>query len=341
VIVDLQRFIARERPYWNELDGILDRLQRDPYQSLGLEPAKRLHYLYERASADLARLADFSSETEIRIYLESLVARAYGEIYETRKKRARFTPWKWLARDFPRTFRRHIRAFLLVVAICIAGSMFGGLAIAVDPAAKSALMPFPHLQGDPSDRVAQEESVGDDDRLAGAKGQFSAMLMTHNTRVSILTLALGMTYGVGTVIIIFYNGVIIGAVAADYVLAGEGTFLVGWLLPHGSVEIPAILIAGQASLVLAGALIGWGQRLSLRARLRAVTNDLMMLIVGVAGLLIWAGIIEAFFSQYHAPILPYSIKITFGALQLAGLAIFLARAGSGEKKETNQPAGRF
>ena len=45
--------------------------------------------------------------------------------------------------------------------------------------------------------------------------------MTHNTKVSILTLALGLTWGVGTLIMLFYNGVILGAVALDYVLAGE------------------------------------------------------------------------------------------------------------------------
>ena len=70
--------------------------------------------------------------------------------------------------------------------------------------------------------------------------------MTHNTQVSIFTLALGMTWGVGTIIMLFYNGVILGAVAVDYIHAGQTKFLLGWLMPHGVVEIPAILIAGQA-----------------------------------------------------------------------------------------------
>ena len=84
--------------------------------------------------------------------------------------------------------------------------------------------------------------------------------MTHNTEVSIFTLALGMTWGVGTIIMLFYNGVILGAVAVDYIRAGETKFLLGWLMPHGVVEIPAILIAGQAGLLLASALIGHGRR---------------------------------------------------------------------------------
>jgi hypothetical protein len=33
-------------------------------------------------------------------------------------------------------------------------------------------------------------------------------------------------------------------------------------------------------------------------------------------MLVWAGLVEAFFSQYHAPVLPYELKIGFGVLEL-------------------------
>ena len=127
---------------------------------------------------------------------------------------------------------------------------------------------------------------------------------------------------------LFYNGVILGAVTMDYVFAGQTKFLIGWLLPHGSFEIPAILIAGQAGLILGGALIGWGKRTSLRTRLRNVSRDLVTLIFGVGILLVWAGFVEAFLSQYHEPIIPYWAKISFGAIELCLLTLFLARSGS-------------
>jgi uncharacterized membrane protein SpoIIM required for sporulation len=187
-------------------------------------------------------------------------------------------------------------------------------------------MPFSHLQGDPAERVAKEERAATD-RLQGAKSTFSSFLMTHNTKVSILAMALGMTWGVGTIILLFYNGVILGAVAVDYCAAGQTKFLLGWLLPHGAFEIPAILIAGQAGLVLANALIGWGQRTSLRTRLRAISRDLVTLIAGAAIFLVWAGFVEAFLSQYHEPIVPYGVKIGFGSAELALLFLFLSKCG--------------
>jgi len=326
VIIDLPRFLAAERPYWQKLEIVLQKLEAQPDARLSLEETKDFHRLYERTAADLARM-DTHSEPETRQFLENLVARAYGEIHETRNRQGPRNPFAWFFQTFPRTFRRHSRAFVLSVVVTLVGSFFGAMTLSLDPEAKSIITPFPHLLQDPGDRVAGEENSVED-RLKGLKSSFSAQLMTHNTNVSILALALGMTYGLGTVILLFYNGVILGAVAMDYVAAGQTSFLLGWLLPHGSVEIPAILIAGQAGLVLAHALIGRGDRNPISARLRAIGPDIMTLIFGVALLLVWAGLVEAFLSQYHEPVFPYSAKIGMGLIQLALLALFLLRSGT-------------
>ena len=326
MIIDLQKFISEERPYWSELEAVLDRLENAPDFRLTLRPLERFHYLHQRASADLAKISTFSAEPNTRLYLETLVGRAFGEIHETREKPHRLRPVHWFFTTFPQTFRKHIRAFWVSLLAILVGAAFGGFTIIVDSNTKQVLLPFSHLQGNPSDRVKNEEGV-ETDRLKGSKTSFSSFLMTHNTKVAIFTLALGMTWGIGTLIMLFYNGVILGAVAVDYVLAGETSFLLGWLLPHGAVEIPAILLAGQAGIVLAGALIGWGKSISLRMRLRKVSNDLVTLIFGVALMLIWAGIIEAFFSQYHEPVMPYYIKIAFGVFELLILTLFLGWAG--------------
>jgi uncharacterized membrane protein SpoIIM required for sporulation len=326
MIIDLQKFITNERPYWSELEAVLDRLEKKPVYKLTLGHLERFHYLYQRASADLAKISTFSAEPNTRHYLESLVGRAFGEIHETREKPHRLKPLHWFFSTFPQTFRKHIRAFWISLLAIGVGAAFGGFTIIVDSSTKQILLPFSQLQGDPSERVKKEEDVAAD-RLKGAKTTFSSFLMTHNTKVAIFTLALGVTWGIGTLIMLFYNGVILGAVAVDYVLAGETSFLLGWLLPHGAVEIPAILLAGQAGIVLAGALIGWGKPISLRMRLRKISNDLVTLIFGVALMLVWAGIIEAFFSQYHEPVMPYAVKILFGVFELIILALFLGRAG--------------
>ena len=333
MLIDIVRFLETEKQYWQELESILRRLEQQPDRQMNLSELQRFHYLYERSSSDLAKISTFAAEKEIRRYLETLVARAYGEIHEARQKPHRFAPFHWFFKTFPQAFRKHSRAFAFSCLLTLAGCAFGAIAIGFDREAKGILMPFSHLQMDPAERVKMEEETKTD-RMEGNKASFSTFLMTHNTKVSILLLALGMTFGVGVVVLLFYNGVIMGSVCMDYILAGQSQFLAGWLLPHGAIEIPAILIAGQAGFLVAKTLIGSGARNTLRTRFREISADLVTLAGGFACLLVWAGIVESFLSQYHEPVIPYWGKITFGLLELVLLVLFLTRSGI-EEAETN------
>jgi uncharacterized membrane protein SpoIIM required for sporulation len=333
MIIDMGKFIREERPFWDEMEGVLRDLEKKALRRMNINEAKRFHYLYERVSADLAEISTFASERETRNYLEALVARAYGEIHETREKPHRLRPMLWLFGVFPRTFRKHIRAFNLSLAVTCVGCMFGGAAIGLDWSAKEVLMPFPHLVVDPAERVAQEEKAHTD-RLKGMKAQATAFYIKNNTSVSFMTMASGALWGVGTLILLFSNGVMLGAVATDYVLAGQAGFLAGWLLPHGALEIPAILLAGQAGFLLAGAVIGWGLKIPLGDRMRRISGDLVTIIMGVVIMLVWAGIVEAYLSQYHEPAIPYSFKIAVGLVELILLILFLVFAGRNNDGET-------
>src|SRR5436190_15814790 len=126
MIIDLQRFVEAERPYWTELGTLLNRLETSNGTVMEFSELRRFHYLYERASAGLAKLTSFSSEPETRRFLESLVARAYCEINETRDRQHRFSPWTWFFQTLPQAFRRRARAFWLAIGITAAGALFGG-----------------------------------------------------------------------------------------------------------------------------------------------------------------------------------------------------------------------
>lgn len=335
MIIDLQNFITREKPFWDELERILLRLERDPLAGMNLDQLERFHYLYERISADLGRIGTFAAEPEMRRYLETLVARAYGEIHEVRGKPHRVDPVGWFFKTFPRTFRKHLAAFWVILAVTLFGCAFGVVAMVVEPNSRYVLLPFGHAYITPQERVKEEES-STTDHLSGEKATFAGYLMTHNIEVSIEAFALGITWGLGTLWVILENGIILGAITLDYVRAGETKFLVGWVLPHGSFEIPAILIAGQAGLILAGALIGWRRPLRLRERLKEVSNDLVTLLFGVAIMLVWAGFIESFLSQYHEPILPYAVKIAFGCVELTLVICFFTFAGRTKEKRQEE-----
>ena len=329
MILDMHRFLESARPVWKELERGLDHLENDPDPQWDLARTEAFYRLYQQTSAHLAEVRHLTAERELRGYLEQLVARSYSRIYVRGTERSRGRWWQWFTAAFPAAVRRHARALALSVGLFLVGCAFGAVALKIDPSAKAALLPFGHGQKTPTERV-KREMADKGKNISQARGRFSAQLMTHNTRVAFFTMGLGMTFGLGTIVLLFYNGVMMGAIAVDYIADGQLVFLLGWILPHGSVEIPAILLAGQAGLVLGHALIGWGNRLPRRLRLRAVLPDLVTMAGGVAVLMVWAGIIESFFSQYHEPVIPYALKIGFGVVEMAALTLFLTRGGANE-----------
>src|SRR5436305_3917142 len=125
---------------------MLARIQNRTQYEMNLEESQRFYYLYQRSSADLGRLSSAAVEPPVSRYLQSLVARAYGEVHEERQKAERFRPQRWFLQTFPQTFRRRLAPFLLSLALTIAGCVFGAVALAIDPGAKDVIMPFEGLQ---------------------------------------------------------------------------------------------------------------------------------------------------------------------------------------------------
>ena len=329
MILNLERFRAQARPRWNHLEALLGVLEGRPDRRLNSAEADQLQELYAQVAADLNRVTHGALAPDLRQYLERLVARAYAELYYAPPVHSElWQPRRWLRifTAFPEAFRRQSHYFALALVITVLGCALGGLAVHYDPAAVDVLLPEDYLRN-PGERVHQEEQ-GISRHLDSAQTEaaFSAQLIRHNIQVALLAAALGVTFGIGTALLLFENGVLLGAVAVRYTQQGFGLFMSAWLLPHGVFEIPSILIAGQAGFYLA--------RLLLRRRedrdVRRSMREWLVLVAGLAMMLVWAGLMEAFFSQHHAPVLPYGFKIAIAVAELVLLTSYLLLIGRRE-----------
>ena len=131
--------------------------------------------------------------------------------------------------------------------------------------------------------------------------QASSAIMTNNLAVTFTVFAAGITAGLGTLYMIVWNGVLLGVIATACHQAHMSIKLWSFVAPHGSLELPAIIIAGGAGLRLAYGLLFPGIY-SRRHSLFVAGSESVRLVSGVVPMLIVAGILEGFLSPSAAPV---------------------------------------
>lgn len=318
--MNIERFLSERRPVWTQLDDLLKRAEE---LELSRDEMHELVGLYRRTCSDLNRARSYTANPEILGPLNQLTGRAYRFIYRASHETAVWATFaKLITREIPSAFRKERAAVLFAAAAFLAGVVFGSLAILVDPANGRRLVPPDFFTESPQERVEKieknEERV---DNLEKAM-LFGASLYTHNIKVAFLAFSLGALTIVMGLVILFYNGVILGAVATMYVLDDVSVFFFAWVGPHGALELPAIIFGGAAGLVAGRALLMPGN-LSRGASLRRVLPSVWRMMIGAALTLVLAGLIEGSFSQFSAKTIPYPLKISVAALLFTGLISYL------------------
>lgn len=317
--MELSEFVELKRPKWVSLEQLLDRAERDGLKALGLDDARALSRLYRGASSDLLWVRSRAGSADISGYLNDLVGRAYALTYPG--KRVRFGDiGRFLAMGFPDLMKAEWRVFVASFLVFWAGFGFGWIGMMFDPDAAPYLVDEQHLKLDPTQRAKDEANNSG----AGVQKQaeFSSFLFTHNIQVAFLAFALGITAGIGTAIMLFSNGVILGSLAWVYASKGLMGWFWAWILPHGIPEITAICIAGAAGFVLARGLVA-PRGLSRRVALRREAITAVKLLLGTLALFVLAGFIEGTISQIHPPRLSVAFKISFAVIVGGGVYAYL------------------
>jgi uncharacterized membrane protein SpoIIM required for sporulation len=110
-----------------------------------------------------------------------------------------------------------------------------------------------------------------------------------------MTFAMGITWGVGTIYMLAFNGVLLGVIGMACALSGMSLSLWSFVAPHGVLELPAIVIAGGAGLRLAQGIVFPGV-LPRRQAIPQSGSEAVKLVLGCLPVLVVAGVIEAFVS---------------------------------------------
>ena len=320
--MDLAAFIAERRPVWARLEADLDDADRRGLGRLSVDEARALGRLYREVSGDLLLARSKAASVGVVDYLNALVARAHARIHPSRRPRLADVR-RFYARGFPRLVRAERRAIALSAVCLFAGVLFGAGAMAVDGDAWVYLVPAEHQHFTPK---AHAEQANHHVAGPGNEAAFSAFLFTHNIRVTVLTFAVGVFAGILTALLLFLNGVMLGSLAWVYATRGYGLFFWAWILPHGVLELSAVVLGGGAGFVLGGAVLAPG-RLRRSDALREAAGRAVRLLLGLAPILVVAGLVEGSLSQWGDAVVSPWLKLAFAAAAGSLLWLYLLRAG--------------
>jgi uncharacterized membrane protein SpoIIM required for sporulation len=312
------RFLTTGRARWGELEALLARVDRTGLRRLSAADLDALAFGYRAATSDLAMARARGYDATVVGYLNRLVARAHARVYAETSR----SGWSKALTLFTTTFPREVRRSWIVIALCIVLSLVTGaiayLATAADPANAYAFVPpaaVPSISGS-----LHDTNFGFDRAYSPA---MSALIITNNVKVAAMAFAGGITAGIITLLIIGFNGLDLGETAALFAHHGYGTDLWATIAPHGVIELTAIQIAGGAGLVLAAGFVRPGRARRIDA-LAANGARAVVLMLGVAGMLVVAGLIEGFISPQR---LSTDVRFAIGGLTAIALCAYFGFAG--------------
>lgn len=314
--MDVQRWIARRESNWKRLDVLLQQVENKGLKSLAALEIRELASLYRSVSADLARARTNRVGNIIVEDLQKLTARGYNQIYQGSRRQEWQAVWQFYLWGFPRVVQQTLPYTAVATGIFLLAALISWWYAWQDPVFISLTVP--------ENMITQVRDRGElwMGSIVGVEPLASSQIMTNNLSVSFAAVGGGITAGIYTVYIMALNGLLISAVAT---LVGQNHLAYpfwAFVFPHGSLELPAIFLAGGAGLLLGKAILFPGKYRRTDA-LKLSGSSAARILFGVVPMLIIAGIIEGFFSPN--PIIPYSLKYLVGIGLFSLLVFYCAR----------------
>jgi uncharacterized membrane protein SpoIIM required for sporulation/uncharacterized RDD family membrane protein YckC len=335
-----ERFVTRKRDSWEAFRTLAARAERIGLKQLGATEIPEFAARYREVAADLARARTYGVDPRVLEYLERVVSAGHNAVYG-RHIGHRVHLSRLLLRELPAAVvaaRAYVVTALLVFAV---PATTGYVLIRERPAIAEQVLPDEMLARARAGAEHRAQGIG----YAQAPSMYlpfiASRIITNNVQVAFLGFAFGITAGIGTLLLLVFNGLFFGAVLGLFANYGLAGWLLTFVAGHGVLELTAIFIAGGAGLLVARALLAPGD-LTRRDALVLAGRQAARLVGASVLLLALAGTIEGLLSASDAPA-PFKFA-TSGAtvvlliLYLASGRHFLNSQASGQPGEQGASA---
>lgn len=317
--MDVDAWVARNQDGWYRLQALTGRARR--LSSLAPDELDELIHLYQRAGAHLADArVTYVADPQLVDRLTLLVADAHGVLYSRRETDVRTNAVRLMTETFPAAIvalRRFIMVAFLLMAIPWAVMTVW---LARSPQAFDALGP----EAASSQYIEQDFEAYYSNRPSQ---DFATQVFLNNIRVAFLVFAAGVLLCVVTAAILVYNGMSVGVAGGMFASVGQSDKFWGLILPHGLLELSAVVVAGAAGLRVGWSIINPGDR-SRFASLTATARETATVVVGLVVAFLMAALVEGFVTGKPWPT---AGRVGIGAvtfLAFWGTTIFFATSSS-------------
>ncbi len=266
---------------------------------------------YIQLTNDLAYAQTYYSESKTELYLNSITSEAHQIIYKNKKETKNRIFSFWL-KEFPLFFKQYHNTL---------GYTFLFFMVAVGIGSISALNDGNFVRLILGDQYVNETlhniQTGDPTAIYKGGSEIGSFLgiTINNIRVAFLAYAFGVITSIGTIYILFSNGIMLGAFITFFYT--QGVFFQAnkqiWL--HGTIEISVIILAGCAGIIMGNSIL-FPKTYSRRISFTKGAKDGLKVLISTIPFFIIAGFIEGFITRYSDMPVWLALTIITGSFSL-------------------------
>lgn len=305
-----EQFIKINSNTWKKLEELTKLINKRGAKSLSSKEVKNFLSIFRQTSHHLAYARTYYKDGSTVEYLNSLLSKAHSHVYGVKRFSVKELVY-YILQGFPNLLRKYKWYVLASFAFFAFGMLLSLILVYFDINNAKFFLPQQYING------------------AGAGGSkssqwnyplMSSQIMVNNILVSLRAFVFGITLGLGTIYVLFFNGAMLGALTALMYIKGNPVQFWSLILPHGITELTAIFISGAAGLIIAKSILLPGEHSRKDALIKA-SKQAASLILGVILMLVIAGIIEGFFTPLN---ISETIKLIFAGITAVILAVYFA-----------------
>lgn len=313
--MDYPAFVRLRSAVWDRLEAQIGRLEAGGRQ-LSHAELEAMALCYRQVLHDHALAAARFQDTSAARRLARL-ANTGTRVLHRERSEGRLSLLGFFTRTFPQTMRRQRGALGVALAVFVATTLLGFALTLVAPSFSAVFLGADKLAG-----LERGELWTDHITSTMPPSTTSSLITTNNLSVALSAWAGGAIAGVGSLWVLWINGLMLGSVLAVTLHFGMAERLLTFIAAHGPLELTIIVVAAAGGLVLARGMIAAEDRPRSQV-IRAAAKDAFVMLAGSLPWLLVLGAVEGFVSTDAS--IPLLVKVLVGG---SLLTLFLAAAGN-------------